>query len=277
MAVCPKAIDELPCARAVFPIAKELSPVALELIPIAVEKRAVALLFSPKAVLAWLVAVLLRPAAKEKVPTEPLSHCTAEAEPALNEPFPLLKKNLLSSAVPPALSNCWLPKTKLSEPMVTIELTGCTSPLIASRSNGLVPPKGRATVLPPTPLIVRLFPAMERVWEPPKGCQTVPSNHQKPAAPSVWKINKPLAGATIAVFCAEVILGMSMPRCVSVISNLAEACGAFVPIPTFWAATDEHKKVGKRKESMFDFIVIEKKWKIKTKYWKVVLKKNLQR
>ena len=68
-----------------------------------------------------------------------------------------------------------------------------------------------------------------------------------------------------------------MPRCVSVISNLADACGVFVPIPTFWADTDENKKVGTTHESMFNLIAVLEKWLDLKKNCNFGIKNNQQR
>jgi hypothetical protein len=51
----------------------------------------------------------------------------------------------------------------------------------------------------------------------------------------VLNITKPVAGVTIKLRSAVVILGGKKPLLVLFRSNTADAAGVVVPIPTFWA------------------------------------------
>jgi hypothetical protein len=51
----------------------------------------------------------------------------------------------------------------------------------------------------------------------------------------VLNITKPVAGVTIKLRSAVVILGGKKPLVVLLTSNCADAAGVSVPIPTFWA------------------------------------------
>jgi hypothetical protein len=60
----------------------------------------------------------------------------------------------------------------------------------------------------------------------------VPSKYQYPVVPSVWYTINPFAGEEIDSRWLEVILGISIPLLVLVISSEADDAGVVVPIPT---------------------------------------------